>query len=210
VFPLEGETIAYRKGMKALSAAPTFTKLVLSRAYENTKRVFGNPRRDLTIGIFLAIIGSSYYWYVKGLPVAMEQFATAAVYTFGSLGIIVTIVFLWHLCLAPFELTFEEVVAARSEIVARATPAASLAPPNWAVWKQREAYTILEFSSLLDNSDPGSRAFSSSKEAYIKLLQEQAVQGNLRYISENISNYFGEVSQKESQYANEDRKERGN
>jgi hypothetical protein len=134
---------------ESMSAAPTFTKLVLSRAYENTKRALGNPRRDLIIGIFLAVIGSLYYWYTKGLPVAMEQLVTAAVYTFGSLGIIVTIVFLWHLCLAPFELTFGEIVAARSEIAARATPAVRPAlPPNWAIWKQRDAYTISEFAAL--------------------------------------------------------------
>jgi hypothetical protein len=73
---------------------------------------------------------------------------------------------------------------------------ASYSTPNYDVWKQRGVYTILEFASLLDNSDPESGSFSSSKEALIKLLKEHATQGKLKYIVETGSNFEGHVFQK--------------
>ncbi|MDE2166108.1 MAG: hypothetical protein KGJ66_07200 [Alphaproteobacteria bacterium] len=83
-----------------MAIEPSLGRLVFSVAVRNTCQAFGSTRRDFLVGVICVSFGFCSYWYFKGLPVAMEQAVSVAAFTFGPLGIVVAIVFLWNLFLA--------------------------------------------------------------------------------------------------------------
>jgi hypothetical protein len=158
---------------------PSFGVLVFWKTFENTKRFFASIRHDILLSVVCLSIGFGLFWYFRGMPNAMEQAVSAIAFTLAPFVVLLIAVFLWNLWLAPCELAYKA-VQQKPEI----NDPVSCVPPNWAIWKQREAYTISEFAALLNNSDPGSRNFPPSKYAYVKLLKEHADQHKLKYIDE--------------------------
>ena len=158
----------------------SFGALVFRKTFENTKKFFASIRRDTILSVVCLSIGFSLFWYFRGMPNAMEQAVSAIAFTVAPLCVLFIAMFLWNLWLAPCELAYKAI---------QINDPVSCVPPNWAIWKQREAYTISEFAALLNNSDPGSRNFPPTKYAYVKLLKEHADHQKLKYIEEFGYNY---------------------
>lgn len=134
-----------------LEQTPEFGKLVFGKTITNTKRFFASILRDVLLGVACLFIGFGLFWYLRGLPNAMEQALSVIAFTLAPLGALVIVVFFWNLWLAPCELAYQAL-----EQKAKLSGHASYSTPNYDVWKQRHVYTISEFASLLDNSDPES------------------------------------------------------
>jgi hypothetical protein len=149
---------------------PTFSRLVFGKAYANTKNLFADKVKDTIFGGFLALPGGLISLYRYGLPVEMESGLSFAAATFGPIGVVVVIVFLWNLWLAPCEISYE---AWRSSLYKPTTPMPRPAPSiNWTIWKKRTEYTIWEFSMILAKDDPSTSYVGTDASAYCKLIME--------------------------------------
>ena len=96
------------------------------------------------------------------------------------------LLFVWHLWLAPAALAYETareaVIAKRSDGNASAVRAPSMPrvkPINWAVWKERQSYNLIELAAILGQIDPSNVNEEKTDKAYLKLLQEDAMNRKL-------------------------------
>jgi hypothetical protein len=114
------------------------------------------------------------------LPVEVESALNFAAATFGPIGFVVVVVFLWNLWLAPAELAYD---AWRSALP-QTTPVASKSPLpiNWAIWQQRTQYSADEFAAILAKIDPSSVQSTTEASAYLQLILEAMRNKTIPYL----------------------------
>ena len=77
---------------------------VFHRAISDTLAVFGRGWKTIFITFLLLIFGSVLGFQFLGYERAMDELRILALYTFGPIGMVVPVVFLWNLWLAPYRL----------------------------------------------------------------------------------------------------------
>ena len=77
---------------------------ILSLSLDKTWKGFGSPKQKLITAISLMLLGSALGWWIMGVEKAMKELKTISIWGLGPIAVLVSIVFLWNLLLAPFEL----------------------------------------------------------------------------------------------------------
>lgn len=63
---------------------------------------------------------------------------------------------------------------------------------NWTIWKQRTAYTLPEFAAILADIDPAGSKDTPERGAFLKLLQESAMDAKIPVIKDrNADDRYG-------------------
>ena len=163
---------------------PSFGRLVFGKALSDTGQFLKYTRRDLIIGCVTMVLGILLAYLVVGKTDTMKEIVFFTAFTLAPAGAVMFAIFIWHLWLAPSALAYE---AARSA-VARAT-----AVPNetwttslidWAIWRQRDRYNLVELSSILAKEDPNGIS-SSNASAFLDLLKENTMSHKLTVIKDS-------------------------
>ncbi len=146
-----------------------FGRLVVGKAYANTKRLFADKIKDTFFGVVLALPGGLFSLYRYGLPVEMQSALNFAAATFGPIGFVVVVVFLWNLWLAPMELAYEQYKLTGTTNQPK-PPLHQNQDVNWAPWKQMPKFSLLQFAKILAKNDPAKLAETSEAAAYRQLI----------------------------------------
>jgi hypothetical protein len=157
----------------------SFSKQVLSRAWFAAWGFFDSWKRDLVLFAASLVVGGGYYLQDHGWPKDVWGAMDAIIHAAAPAVIIWLGLFLWHLWLAPSALAYQAAKEAISEAHAARPAAPRPVKPekgiNWAVWKQRSTYTLIEFAAILAKADPGSNLENSEQKSFSKLLIEDAM-----------------------------------
>ena len=159
----------------------SFSRLVFNKALANTLGLFGSKLWDAGYLLLSLVIGASIYWLVWGLPGAMNEVISIAVFSFAPLGIFVASIFLWHLLLAPAELVYDA-KQVNLDTPGMSLPEAIVQPVNWDIWKQRSKYSVNEFAGIFANCDPLDHRSNLARASFKRLLLEAIADKGLAYI----------------------------
>lgn len=182
------------------SKGPSFSRLVFGRAIRDTFRFLGYTRRDLVLGAIALILGAMCAYVFVGKANTMSELASIAAFTLAPGGMILFSVFVWHLWLAPNVLAYEAAHAAlrRAPAIVGDQYSALAAPPkpavNWAIWKQRDQYNLVELASLLAKADPAvpkkKGEGNAEAEGYLRLLKEDSITRKLSTLMDSRAEHY--------------------
>ena len=101
---------------------------VLRRAARDTWSVFAATWKSIGITLLLPLIGSVSGFYFLGYEDAIAELRMLAMYMFGPLAVVATIVFLWNLWLTPYRMTFEKLEEIKKKIQPQTNPSPATRP----------------------------------------------------------------------------------
>jgi hypothetical protein len=185
--------------MDSVVPEPTFTQLIFKNAWANTKRFFRSVRHDIIGGGLAACAGFTVFYFLQGLPVAVEGFITAAAFTFGPIAAAVILVFFWNLLISPSELAYEAIRKHQNQTIAiEAQPHNDPPPVNWNTWKQMDEWSIDQFAAILARVEPTTLRTTPDSRAYRKLISDDVEAKKLPYVKEyDYGIYDGRQYEKE-------------
>ena len=103
---------------------------IFYRATSDTLAVFGRGWKTIFLAFVLLIFGSFLGFRFLGHERAMDELRILALYTFGPIGMVVPVVFLWNLWLAPYRLLKKRVEEIASD-KGIAKPPEKADPKHW-------------------------------------------------------------------------------
>lgn len=169
----------------------SFARLVINRAWFSAWAFFESKVRDAILFAVLFATGGGAYYRLYGWPAAKEQIVPVIIFTVGPMVALWMVLFIWYLWLAPSALAYEAAMARPSTSSSNVPPPVLEKQINWAVWKQRSAYSLIEFSSILAKELPTGSTEEASSAAFLKLLQEDAMNRRLPIVKDrNAESYF--------------------
>jgi hypothetical protein len=158
---------------------PSFSWLVLKRAWFGALGFFESWQRDLVAFFFSFGIGEAIFYRTHGWPATWSDGMDNLIHLVTPVVVLWVLLFVWHLWLAPAALAYE---AARQSVTHPKSKKFSdnigTTPPkpevNWAIWKQRSNYRLTELASILAKIDPNGNDTPES-EGFLDLLKEDAM-----------------------------------
>lgn len=177
----------------AEGSEPSFGWLVFRRAWFGALGFFESWRRDLLAASVSFAVGESIYYRTHGLPATWADGVDNLIHLLAPVVVLWALLFVWHLWLAPSALAYE---AARK--AAAAAPVAPIGSEqtrrprviNWAIWKQRDKFTLSEFASVLAKVDPSKPGNDADRDAMLKLIQEDAMARKFPLIKDRLAGAY--------------------
>ncbi len=134
---------------------------ILLLSLEKTWKGFGSPKQKLITVISLILLGAVFGWWIMGVEEVMEELKTIAIWGLAPICALATIMFLWNLLLAPFELLGDRIESAIKDSKKNETPPMALQkteePLEKAVpsrWKHVHAFQAWEVAYLCAGFSP--------------------------------------------------------
>lgn len=163
----------------------SFGSLVFGHAVSETWKFFKSAPRDIAMVVLSIVIGFGAFWYLKGLPVALDQLLSVLLFTTLPFTMFVVSVFLWNMWLAPAALSYEHYRRGGAPQLPLAT-----GKIDWAPWRLRQEYTLSEFARILARLDPTSSDSDANSRTYFELLKEAMNKKELKYTPSERAGYF--------------------
>ena len=178
---------------------------VLRRSAGDTLAVFGRGWKSILFALLLLIVGNGLGFLCLGYEKAMDELRILALYTFGPIGILVSIVFLWNMWLAPYRLMEDKLDEVASNVHSPGAVAKVPEAPDLGRWKRVTVLKLYQVAELCGGISPGvvaaiERSNDASRAIYSELeaaLISDDLKGSDEWANEytrikrkDLQNYF--------------------
>ena len=166
---------------------------VFRRSASDTLAVFGRGWKSILFALLMLIVGNGLGFLCLGYEKAMDELRILALYTFGPIGIIVSIVFLWNLWLAPYRLMEDKFDEFASNVHSLGTVVKAPEAPDFERWKRVSSLQLYQVAELCGGISPGvvssvERSNDASRAIYSE-LQAALISGDLKGGDEWVHEY---------------------
>ena len=157
---------------------------VFHRSTSDTLAVFGRGWKKIFITFLLLIVGIVLGFLFLGYERAMDELRILALYTFGPIGMVVSVVFLWNLWLAPFRLMEDKFDEFATNVHSLDTVVKAPEAPDLERWKRVSSLKLYQVAELCGGISPGvgpsvERSNDASRAIYSE-LQAAHTSGDLK------------------------------
>jgi len=173
--------------------AQSFGARVVKRAWKGTLETFETTARAIVLALALAAVALLAQLYRGGFEAVKADLLQTLWQTALPVGAVGLCIFLWNIWLAPFALIYEATANVTNSGARSTTPSSPIKQINWAPWKHRARYTVIEFAQILAKSDPASQTLNGEAISFASLLKEECKTRKLPYIPEYSENYMGDT-----------------
>ncbi len=163
----------------------SFGRQVFDRAWFGAWNFFGSRMRDIAIFGASLVFSGLLTWFLFDLNETWAQVMSVLIFTVAPAVAIWLLLFLWHFWLAPSAIAYEAARKAYAQNPEQKNRNFSVRigagpPVNWAIWKQRNSISLMEFAAILAKNDPGTipdnpeNTRPGDERNFLRLLQEEA------------------------------------
>ena len=177
---------------------------VLRKAFKDTWLVFGKNWKSAVFPFAVITIGCVLGFLFLGTKEAMDEIRILALYTFGPIGMVFAIVFLWELWLAPYKLIDEKLVEISDKRHFPKVVGEASESPHVKQWKRVSSLHLYQVAELCGGISPDNTITQGSNDraraAYTELeaaLRSRELKGDFDRPSD-VSEYT-RISRKELQ-----------
>ena len=145
---------------------------VIHKSTIDTLAVFGRGWKNIILAFLLLIVGIVLGFLFLGYERAMDELRILALYTFGPIGMVVSVVFLWNLWLAPYRLMEDKFDEFASNVHSLGTVAKVPEAPDLERWKRVTSLKLYQVAELCGGVSPSEFSIVRSNDASSALYSE--------------------------------------